>query len=313
VIGYGFRDGIAPDANKNIIKPTKNFLNYKHYKLPITMDPFKYGDNPVQVNKSIYIVAISHVSIAKILVQYNTYKHQVNTVDIYKNAHKVLSYKDKMISENKIERLIGSNHYIYIKEADTYKLDLFTVCKPSRRIDFKKEDTKLDMKIITMDIETFNNNGKLIPYLISWYNEQHGAKSYFLSDFNQNPETMIKAAITDLMKVKFNGYNIYLHNFAKFDSIFLLNFLNKLGKINITINKGRIISLTLSYNKKDNNKSYFLHFKDSIQLLLTSLRKLGKTFKVDTQKGNFPHTFVTKDNLEYIGAVPSFDYFTDLT
>jgi len=208
-----------------------------------------------------------------------------------------------MISDNKIERLIGSNHYIYIKEADTYKLDLFKVCKPSRRIESKKEDKKLDMKMITMDIETFNNNGKLIPYLISWYNEQHGAKSYFLSDYDQNPETMIKTAITDLMKVKFNGYNIYLHNFAKFDSIFLLNFLNKLGQINLTINKGRIISLTLFYNKKDNNKSYSLHFKDSIQLLLTSLRKLAKTFNIDTQKGIFPHTFVNKDNLEYIGGV----------
>lgn len=313
MIGYGFRDGIAADANKNIIKPTKNFIKYKHYKLPITMDPFKYGDNPVQVKKSLYIVPISHVSIAKILVKNNNNKSQVNTVDIYKKGNPVLSYKDKMISDNKIDRLIGSNHYIYVKEGDTYKLDLFTVCKPSRRIDFKKEDKKLDMKIITMDIETFNNNGKLIPYLISWYNEQHGAKSYFLSDFDHNPETMIKAAITDLMKVKFNGYNIYLHNFAKFDSIFLLNFLNKLGEINLSINKGRIISLTLSYNKKDKNKSYSLHFKDSIQLLLTSLRKLAKTFMVDTQKGNFPHTFVTKDNLQYIGAVPSFDYFTDLT
>jgi len=124
---------------------------------------------------------------------------------------------------------------------------------------------------------------------------------------------MIKIAITNLMKVKFNGYNIYLHNFAKFNSIFLLNFLNKLGQINLTINTGRIISLTLSYNKKDNNKSYSLHFKDSIQLLLTSFRKLAKTFNVDTQKDIFSHTFVNKDNSEYIGGVPSMDYFTDLT
>jgi len=276
------------------------------------MDPFKYGDNPVQINKYLYIVPISQLSIAKILVSDNK-KVKMNTVEIYKKGHKVLSYKDKLISDNQIERLIGSNHYFYIKDGDTYRIDLFSVVKPARRIESKKEDSKVDKKIITMDIETFNNNGKLIPYLICWYNEHHGANSYFLSDFEHNPESMIKAAITDLMKVKFNGYNIYLHNFAKFDSIFLLNFLNKLGQINLTINKGRIISLTLSYIKKENTQSYSLHFKDSVQILLSSLRKLAKTFMVDTKKGHFPHTFVTKDNLEYIGAVPSLDYFSDLT
>jgi len=66
VIGYGFRNGLVPVVNKNIIKPTKNDLNYKHYKLPITMNPFKYGNNPVQVKKSLYIVVISSLSIAKI-------------------------------------------------------------------------------------------------------------------------------------------------------------------------------------------------------------------------------------------------------
>jgi len=100
-------------------------------------------------------------------------------VAIYKNGNQVLSYKDKMISDNKIERLIGSNHYIYIKETNTYKLDLFKVCKLSKRV-----ESKLDMKMIIIDIKTFNNNGKSISYLISWYNEQYEAKSYFLSDYN---------------------------------------------------------------------------------------------------------------------------------
>ncbi len=39
------------------------------------------------------------------------------------------------------------------------------------------------MKIITIDIKTFDNNEKLIFYLISWYNEQHRAKLYFLSNY----------------------------------------------------------------------------------------------------------------------------------
>lgn len=58
---------------------------------------------------------------------------------------------------------------------------------------------------------------------------------------------------------------------------------------------------------------YKLTFRDSLLLLLSSLKKLGKIFKVEQQKEIFPHRFVTPDNLNYIGVVPAFEFFDNIT
>jgi hypothetical protein len=54
---------------------------------------------------------------------------------------------------------------------------------------------------------------------------------------------------------------------------------------------------------------YVITFKDSQQMLIGSLRNLGKCFGVKTQKSIFPYLFVNENNLNYIGHVPDFKYF----
>nr|QXM15420.1 DNA polymerase [Leucoagaricus naucinus] len=209
------------------------------------MDPLKYGDNPVIAMNSVYIVSVTPLTIAKIVV-----KGIENHVEIFKEKN-------------------------------------------------------LNNKIITMDIETLVlANGKMKLYFISWFDGTK-ANSYYLTDFNNNHKAMIGKAIKDLMKVKYDGFKIYLHNFGKFDGIFLLKQLNKLGIITLIINKGRFISIKLSYSTNKESRVYSINFRDSYQLLLDYLNKLAKCFKVDTQKGIFPHRFVTEESLNYIGAVPS--------
>jgi hypothetical protein len=163
-----------------------------------------------------------------------------------------------------------------------------------------------------MDIETvILPDNTMIPYLISWFDGSI-SKSYYLTDFNSSDD-MLSTAIKALMKVKYNSYKIYLHNFANFDGIFVVKILNKLGIINPIINKGKIISISLGYGKKYSNRSYNIIFRDSLQILLASLRKLALCFNVDTQKNIFPHRFVTEQNLNYIGPVPSYDFFDNIT
>lgn len=313
VISFGKRDGVAPLNPKNInitFTPTSTYQNYKHYKLPVTMNPLEYGSNPVLANNSLYVVPITPLTIAKITIKN---KGMENKIDIYKNGKLVISYTDKKIDQNNFERIIGLNKYIYsrVDENHDYKLDLFTVNKPNKSINPKKEDKKINNKIITMDIETYNDNGKMIPYLLC-LNTENESKAYFISNY-KNVENLIMTAISDLMKVKYNGYKIYIHNFAKFDAIFLLKYLNKLGHVNLVINNGKIISIDLSWSKKETSRSYSLYFNDSYQLLLASLKKLSKCFDVSTKKGIFPHRFVTKNNLDYVGSVPSFEFFDNIT
>lgn len=72
-----------------------------------------------------------------------------------------------------------------------------------------------------------------------------------------------------------------------------MKILAELGICKPIIHHDRIISIQFKLNE------YIITFKDSQQLLIASLAKLGKSFGVETQKGIFPYSFVNENNLEY--------------
>src|ERR1700688_550982 len=121
---------------------------------------------------------------------------------------------------------------------------------------------------------------------------------------------MILTALKSIMIRKYNGYKIYIHNMGKFDIIFLLKYLVKLGTVQPVIHNRRIISITFNFGK---DNKYSLQFKDSILLLLYSLRKICNSFKVETIKSIFPHLFTNENNFNYIGQVPDFNYFDKIS
>jgi hypothetical protein len=106
---------------------------------------------------------------------------------------------------------------------------------------------------------------------------------------------------------KYDNYKVYIHNLARFDAIFLLKILANLGICKPIIHKDKIISINFKY------KEYNITFKDSLQMLIVSLRDLGKSFNVDIQKSIFPYNFVNENNLDYIGPIPDFKYFDGIS
>jgi hypothetical protein len=118
---------------------------------------------------------------------------------------------------------------------------------------------------------------------------------------------MIKTAIKDLMVKKYDNYKVYIHNLARFDAIFLLKILVELGQVKPIIHNGDLISIGFKFN------GYHITFKDSLKLLIVSLRNLGKVFGIDTQKSIYPYTFVNENNLNYEGKVPEFKYFDNIS
>src|ERR1700761_6376197 len=119
---------------------------------------------------------------------------------------------------------------------------------------------------------------------------------------------MILDCFRNILIRKYNSSNIYIHNLAKFDIIFLLKYLVKLGSVHPIIHNERIISINIEFGEK-----YNLQFKDSYLILLASLMKLCKSFKVEIAKSIFPHFFVNENNLDYIGPVPDFKYFKNIS
>jgi hypothetical protein len=118
---------------------------------------------------------------------------------------------------------------------------------------------------------------------------------------------MLTQAIKDLMIKKYDNYNVYIHNLSRFDAIFLLKILVNLGEVKPIIHHGDLISIDFKF------RNYNITFRDSQQLLLLSLRNLGKSFGVDIQKSIFPYNFVNENNLGYIGPVPDFKYFDKIS
>lgn len=97
--------------------------------------------------------------------------------------------------------------------------------------------------------------------------------------------------------------------------IYLANSPN-VSKINPVIKDDKFINLEVFYkapkgidSKTVYKLSFRVHVVPSLLLLPSSLRKLSKRFKISNPKGIYPYKFINKDNLDYVGNVPSYSFF----
>jgi len=292
VFTYAIRKG---KALEKVINTNVQFHNYQLHNLPITMDPLKYGKLIEKFGDS-YILQVTPKNIATITQLENS-----NKVKFYKSGELSYVYTDKWIDSNTFSRILGKKEWIFKNNKEI----LFKSEKLTKFIQpLVRSDTVLN-KFITMDIETFIKDGIHIPYCISWFDGENSF-SYYLTNFKDH-DCMIIQAIKDIMVKKYDNYKVYIHNLARFDGIFLLRILAKLGYVKPIIHNDKLISIGFKF------KDYDITFRDSLQLLTKSLRDLGKSFGVDTQKSIFPYTFVNENNLNYISHVPEFKYFSHIS
>src|SRR6266850_1531200 len=167
----------------------------------------------------------------------------------------ILQTKDNLIT--KILSSENQNSIEIFKDADLI----------IKFIDFKLSENKF-VRIIENKKYYFENNKQIL------FSKENNSK--FISDFKDSQD-LILTALKSILTRKYNGYNVYMHNMAKFDIIFLLKHLVKLGDVTPIIHNGRIISINLNFGK---NLEYRLQFKDSYLILLASLDKLTKGFIV---------------------------------
>jgi len=110
----------------------------------------------------------------------------------------------------------------------------------------------------------------MTPYCICFYDGK-SSKSFYLSDYKDNQE-MLLYAITSLLKRKYNGYKVYVHNLSNFDGIFILKFLSSIDNIKLfpVIKDDKMIDIKLTYI---NFSKYNISFRDSLLMLPSSLKK----------------------------------------
>lgn len=102
---------------------------------------------------------------------------------------------------------------------------------------------------ITIDLETINIKDVLTPIAISIYDGRE-SWSYNIKDFPHFKDMLYKG-LESVIKPKYNGWNVYLHNFSKFDGIFILNVLVSItDQIKPLIRDSEILNLSVNYGSK---------------------------------------------------------------
>src|SRR6266567_1846033 len=248
---------------------------YKN-KLPIVNsgNPSEYG-KILSKNNDQYTIFVNNKTIIILNLLFKD-NEQVNNIKYIKNGQTLFNWTDTIINKNCIVRDIGKSAYYY----ENMELILVKSIKNSKAIEKVKVSKKLDTKIITMDLETVLIDNIHVPYLLSWF-DGNTTKSYIINP--SDPVTieleilkMINNAIDDICINKYKNYKVYFHNFSKFDGYFLVKYLAKIGDCDPIIHKGKIISLKFYY------KDYEITFKDCYLLLPSSLKKLSKSFNVES-------------------------------
>jgi hypothetical protein len=83
------------------------YQNYKHYKLPITMNPLEYGKLIIQLGKN-FIVQINRTNIA--LINKND---ELNKVKLFKEGDLMFEYTDIIINESTFERHLLNKKFTF--------------------------------------------------------------------------------------------------------------------------------------------------------------------------------------------------------
>jgi hypothetical protein len=148
----------------------------------------------------------------------------------------------------------------------------------------KGQADKSRVSILTLDLETRQLSGGNLEVISSAIFDGKDYHTHYLTDFANQAE-MLVAVVKTL--TKYNGYSLYIHNFSRFDGIFLFKYILNLSKdkyqVNFLKRDDKFIKISISKrgdNPKEQDK-FNLNIFDSYLLLPNSLRTLSQAFGVE--------------------------------
>lgn len=138
-----------------------------------------------------------------------------------------------------------------------------------------------------IDIETFNDNGKFIPYCVCVIIKEEKINIY--------GKNVIKRLIETFNRLKTNEV-FYAHNLT-FDGSILIENIESSASVKGVFFRSNIYELTIW------SKNFKVIIKCSYKMFPLGLRKIGILMK-DKEKMEFPYEFAKEENLYYIGDKP---------
>ena len=307
---YIIKEGQVPQSEQSLILDQSHKVNASHnfnnLNLPISMNPGDYGE--IQVSN---YIEIDRVSYKRYIVLNGTKTFRIDrSLDRSHNIVTLLGVINLTWTDTKVHNIGADVFKREIKKSTIYFMDGEIVLRkqilPAKAFRQLQPNTYLNNDFYTMDIETINNGGKLVPYLITAYNGTD-----FLTSYNRDQRLLFTTFFDNLLlNIKPGSKTIiYAHNFSGFDGIFLMRHLLSYGKVEPLLFNGRLMSIKVIVGTTKSETKVIV-FKDSYLLLPLSLRKLCVAFDVAVPKGHFPFLF---KNIFYTGIIPKFEYWTGIS
>ena len=301
------REGDAPITRQvvdsNTINNKKSDLTiFNNYRIPGFINPYDIGNVVHTVasgDVTTYTISIGggRIIIAEQIV--NKHGYTSSNIKLIKDGITVIKAKDVQTSPSMFTRSIKvgdvTKVWIYDMQGNNV-LKYNDISTKFMESDLKVVDQSND-KIIAYDLETreakVGDKSILEPYLACFISNKGEERSFYLADYNSS-EDMIKASLTALLRRKYDGFTVYVHNLSHFDANFILKYLAELAPLKLIYKDGKIISIKVFYGSK---YAYCITFVDSYQLLPSSLEKLAIAFELPIGKTSFPHAKVNEVGL----------------
>lgn len=281
--------------------------NFNNMNLPATMIPSEYGKVLSKELKSECVRYIVRSSINKFYQIDVSLDDKVNNVTLLGASD--LKWVDTFVSEGSFKREIGKTTIYFLDGEIIVKKQI----RPVKYIKRLKSEKVLLESFVTMDVETIKQGNQLVPYLINAYNGSDHITSYANTALNQ--KVLFSSFFNKLLTFisSKSSLLVYAHNLSSFDGVFLLNHLIPYGEVKPLYHNGRLMSIKIKLNTIAGGGGYegkTIIFKDSYLLFPYPLRNLCEALSIKVLKSYFPFRL---NNINFIGRLPSFNYWIDIT
>nr|QWO71469.1 DNA polymerase [Termitomyces titanicus] len=320
----------SDEGYKKLIKAINDIEKESQYKVKISVfksdEGYSFGDSVpfiylVFTEHDIYLSDCDNVKGVRRTVCFSTIDDWVDSISHW-NTDKYPYPKftdvqlDKEKDTQKFTRTLGA----YKIHVDNGKVQFWEKYYSFPDMLMPTSDKKRDTKIGSIDLETYGKDGngfgehsvyaggialndgyKQLYYLDNEWGINSGAdliQQMFIELFDYIAEK----------KKERNGYKLYAHNLGRFDSIFLISSLANAGfHIRAKWRDNDLLQLYII----DTERKLNIKLLDSINLVPTSLDKLLNGVGSLIRKGMFPHKFVNRETINYIGPKPGINYYLD--
>lgn len=274
-----------------------------------------YGDSILDKNNNLIGYKLNDRECASIESYFNDENLLCNKVSIREFDWNKLSFKDYIWREwidIRTERgfVRELNKYKYFYDLNNNLINVEKIYKYSS-FPLVKKVLHLDNKIGTIDFETFGENSGLGHHQVyagGWAIKDQ-TEVFYKTVRESSDQVVIRIFKSIFINSNLNGYTFYAHILGRFDSIFNLKsfILNNDIEILPIWKDNTIISLSIEQG------DFKINLLDSLQLISGSLDNILKSFNCEVQKGHFPYSFVTKDNIYYIGDKPNKSFYNNVS